>query len=217
MKIRLLFVVALLGGAVASTALGCEFVFSYKSLSAPLGATGEVGIRVVKTHANCTLPDPYAYDITARGVQILGETAWKEVQPNVIEKWVLLSLPEVGDGYLKISKTCSKEGYEEGVLPIKVTAPPSDGVWAQAWGGTYPFAPPEGHTVLSLTGTATVKDSVLSLSGKSFTLPTVPPTLVGRALPVQLYYVIKDGKPFPVLLVGEGLFWRYDPLLVPQG
>lgn len=217
MKLRWLLALGLIGGAVGFTALGCDFLFSYKSITAPLGTSGEVGIRVYKTHANCTLPAPYDYGLSTAGVQILGETPWKEIQPGVIEKWVLLSLAEVGDGHLKVFKTCTKEGYEEGVLPIQVTAPTSDGAWAQAKAGTYPFSPPEGYTVAALSGTGTVKDGVLSVEGMSLPLPTVPPTLAGRSLPLQVYYVTRDGTPFPLLLVGDGLFWRYDPLLKPQG
>ncbi len=217
MNAKRLAIVLVLGGAVGFTALGCDFVFSYRSIAAPLGTSGEVGIRVYKTHANCTLPNPYDYGLSTAGVQILGETPWKEIGPNVIEKWVLLSLAEVGNGYLKISKTCTKEGYEEGILPIKVTEPNSDGAWAQANAGTYPFSPPEGYTVDALSGTGTVKDGVLSVAGVSLLLPTVPPTLAGGSLLLQVYYVIRDGKPFPLLLVGDGLFWRYDPLLAAQG
>ncbi len=217
MKLRTPFALGWIGVAAGFTALGCDFVFSYRSITAPLGTSGEVGIRVQKTHANCTLPNPYDYGLSTAGVQILGETPWKEVGPGVIEKWVLLSLAEVGDGYLKVFKTCTKEGYEEGVLPIKVTAPTSDGAWAQAKAGTYPVSPPEGYTVAALSGTGTVKDGVLSVGGKSIPLPTVPPTLAGGSVPLQVYYVIRDGRPFPLLLVGDGLFWRYDPLLAAQG
>jgi len=83
---------------VGFAAFGCDFVFSYSSINAPLGTSGEVGVRVYKTHANCTLPRPYDYQLTVAGAQILGETSWQETQPNVVEKWVLLSLAEVGDG-----------------------------------------------------------------------------------------------------------------------
>ncbi len=133
MSLRTWTIAMALAGAVGLVSFGCDFVFSYKSITAPVGTWGEVGIRVYKTHANCTLPSPYAYDIATAGVQILEETPWREVQPNVIEKWVILSLAEVGDGFLKISKTCTKEGYEEGILPIRVTAPTSDGAWFRAW------------------------------------------------------------------------------------
>jgi len=168
---------------------------------------------VVKTHANCTLPNPYDYELSAQGVQVLSETAWTEVQPNVIEKWVLISLAEVGDGYLKVLRPARREG----VLPITVTAPAPDGVWAQAWNGTFPFTLPEGYAVASVAGTATVKDGVLNLDGRTFALPSVPPGIAGPTAAVRLFYTTKDGKPFPLLLVGEGLFWRYDPLLRPQG
>ncbi|MBC7170491.1 hypothetical protein H5T54_06160 [Candidatus Bipolaricaulota bacterium] len=217
MNVRTWTIAIALAGAVGLASFGCDFVFSYKSITAPVGTWGEVGIRVYKTHANCTLPSPYAYDITTAGVQILGETPWVEVERNVIEKWVLLSLGEVGDGYLKISKTCAKEGYEEGVLPIQVTAPTTDGVWSQAWNGTYPFEIPPGYTLASVAGDAGVSGDVLSVGGDSFALPSVPPALVGRTLPVRLFYVTRGGEPFPLLIVGEGLFWRYDPLLTAEG
>ncbi|QAA75881.1 MAG: hypothetical protein BIP78_0113 [Candidatus Bipolaricaulis sibiricus] len=213
MNVRTWTIAMALAGAVGLVSLGCDFVFSYKSITAPVGTWGEVGIRVYKTHANCTLPSPYAYDITTAGVQILDETPWNEVQPNVIEKWVILSLAEVGDGLLKISKTCTKEGYEEGILPIRVTAPTADGAWFQAWSGTYPFESPVGYTLASVVGDASLNGDVLSVGGVSLALPTVPQMLAGRTVSVRLFYVMRDGKPFPLLIVGEGLFWRYDALL----
>ncbi len=217
MNWKAMLIVVSVAGLAGVAALGCDFVFSYSSLSAPLGTWGEVGVRVAKTHANCTLPNPYAYDISVSGVQILGETPWTDVQPNVIEKWVLLSLAEIGNGYLKVSKTCSKAGYEEGVLPVRIGAPAADGVWAKAWNGTYPFDPPAGYTVSSITGEATVKGTTLIVGRINLALPATPPALLGRTLPVRLYYVTKDGKPFPLLIVGEGLFWRYDPVLKVAG
>ena len=217
MKPRTWVVGLLVGAGVGFAALGCEFVFSFSAINASVGTWGEVGIRVVKTHANCTLPNPYDYQISASGAQILEETPWKDVQPSVIEKWVLLSLAEVGDGYLKISKTCTKEGYEEGVLPIRVTDPTPDGAWSQAWNGTYPLDSPAEHALASVVGDATVNEDVFSVGGISLALPNIPPALAGRTLPVRLYYVTVDGKPFPLLIVGVGLLWRYDPLLKVEG
>lgn len=217
MKLRPLAIATVMAGVVGLVSFGCDFVFSYKSVTAPVGTWGEVGIRVYKTHANCTLPNPYDYQLSAKGVQILDQAPWREVQPNVIEKWVLLSLAEVGDGDLKVSKACTKEGYEEGVLPISITAPTADGAWTQAWNGTWPFDPPGEYTVSSVVGDAVVSGDVLSVGGISLTLPNVPPALVGSTLPVRLFYVTLDGQPFPLLIVSEGLFWRYDHLLPAEG
>lgn len=203
----------LLAGGMGLASLGCDFVFSYKSITAPLGTWGEVGIRVYKTHRICTLPDPYAYDLPASGVQILKETPWQEIQPGVLEKWVVISLAEVGDGYLKISKTCTKEGYEEGVLPIRVVAPTPEGAWSQAWEGTYPFELPPGYTWSAVFGEASVHDGVLSLEGMDFTLPSLPSSLREQSILLRVFYVVQEGKPFPILIVGEGIFWRYDHLL----
>ena len=60
------------------SASACEFYFSYESISAPIGTVGEIGIRVQKTHAKCTLSSMDDYAIDGEGIQILGETAWED-------------------------------------------------------------------------------------------------------------------------------------------
>lgn len=201
--------VALIGG----TALGCEFLFSYRSIEAPIGTWGEVGIRVHKDHSNCTLPHPFDYDITVKGLQILSETPWQEIQRNVIEKWLVVSLAEEGEGYLMISKDCSKEGYQEARMPVTVGAPNDGGAWAQAWNGSYPFELPEGSIVQSAFGIPTLSGADLAVGDERLRLPSVPTELGEAVSPVRVFMTTRDGEVIPLLIVGEGLFWRYDHLL----
>jgi len=200
-----------LAGILAVSAFGCEFVFSHDRIVAPLGTWGEVGIRVYKTHTRCTLPSPDAYVITVQGAQVLAESPWRQVQPNVLEKWVVLSLAQVGSGYLKIAKTCTKEGYEEAVLPLEVTAPEPEGPWAQAMAGVYPLPLPSEGEVLTVAGEARLSAERLEIGGMTFLLPTTLPNL--SLAEARLFYaLLPGGEVRPLLLVAEGVFWRLDHL-----
>ncbi|MEW5826513.1 MAG: hypothetical protein AB1778_06730 [Candidatus Bipolaricaulota bacterium] len=212
---NVMFVVTLAAmlGLVAVGALGCDFLFSYESIAAPLGASGEIGVRVVKDHNNCSLPDPYDYDITVSGVQILAQTPWTEVQRNVIETWLMISLAEEGEGYVMVSKTCSKEGYEEARMPVTILPATDDGAWAQAWGGTYPFSVPSTGDVLHRVGAPAYSDGVLTVGGHTLTLSDVPSGLEQESSPVVVFYLVDGDAMSPLLIVGPSWFWRYDHLL----
>ncbi|MEN3009785.1 MAG: hypothetical protein ABDI20_02175 [Candidatus Bipolaricaulaceae bacterium] len=198
-------------GTLSSGVLGCNFVFSYDRIVAPLGTWGEVGIRVYKTHTKCTLPSPDAYKITVERAQILSQTPWREIQPSVLEKWLVLSLAQEGEGYLKIAKTCTREGYEEAVLPLRVTAPAAGGPWETAWTGTYPFAPPAEGEVLFVQGPAVLEEEKLTVAGNLFFLPEALPSLAFSE--ARLFYlVLPSGEARPLLLVAAGVFWRFDHL-----
>lgn len=149
-KSMFLVAVGLLLASIAAVA--CDFSFNYDQITAPVGTVGEIGVRVQKTHKNCTMEDPLDYQFAWENIQIIGETQWKEIGPLLYEKWFNVSLSVPSEGFLKISKTCSKEGYEEAVLPITVTRGTEDGVFMQALNGAYPFAPPVELTVESAIG-----------------------------------------------------------------
>ena len=85
--------------AYAISASACTFYFNYESIAAPIGTVGEVGLRVQKTHAKCTLSSMDDYAIDGEGIQILGETAWEDLGGNLFEKWVQVSLSEEGEGF----------------------------------------------------------------------------------------------------------------------
>lgn len=124
-RVKLLYfslILGLTGMAIVSfPALACEFTFNYDRIEAPVGSVGEIGVRVEKTHRKCTMDDPLDYQFDWKSIQIIGETDWEKIGPQLYEKWFQVSLSSIGEGFLKISKDCSKEGYEEAVLPITVT------------------------------------------------------------------------------------------------
>jgi hypothetical protein len=208
----LILIAATIGLAVFSPmTAACQFYFTYASIIAPLGTEGEIGVRVQKTHALCTMTDPLDYDLAASNVQILSQTAWTEVGPNLYETWLRVSLSAVGDGFLRISKTCSKEGYGEAVLPVTVTSGDEGGPWAEALAGTYPFAAPDGAEVLSAKGEASTAGGVVTVGEVAFSLPVIPEALAAYAGTLRVYYVAQATGAVPLLVVGDSLFLRLDP------
>lgn len=202
----------ILAGLFSLSASACNFYFNYEAIEAPIGTVGEIGIQVQKTHNRCTLPSMDEYAIDATGIQVLGETEWEDKGSGVYEKWVQVSLSELGQGALTISKTCTKEGYEEKVLPIvSVAAVGEDSPWVQAWNGTYPFETtvPVGQS----HGSPFVENGMLTVGEVSIALPmdvVLPESLPDDA---RLYTQQIDEHRVPLLLVGESLFIRFDQVL----
>ena len=205
---------ALSASLLGLAAHGCQFTFSYTEVVAPLGTVGEIGVRVQKDHNNCTLPSMDDYLFDWENIQVLGETAWEEIGNDLYEKWFQVSLSAVGDGYLRISKTCTKEGYEEAVLPIGVLAGADEGSWMEASSGTYPFELPVSRSIESVTGTGQFDHGVLQVQGLTFALPTSMPALENSTVEgLRVYYVEQSDRLVPLLVVGDELFLRYDHLL----
>ncbi len=210
-RINMMAVAAILTAVAAFSASACTFYFSYESIEAPVGTTGQVGIRVQKTHGRCTLSSMDEYRIDGEGVQILGVAAWEDLGGGLYETWVQVSLAQEGDGALRISKSCTKEGYEEQLLPIHALAPDDEAAWTAAWGGTYPFEMPE-H-VDSVVGRVTGEDGILEVGGATLVLPQ------GASLPdelpqtVRVFYAEDAGESVALLVVGDGLFLRFDHLI----
>lgn len=189
----------------------CTFYFNYESVSASIGTVGEIGVRVQKTHLRCTLSSMDDYVIDGEGIQILVDTAWEDLGGGLYEKWVQVSLSQEGDGFLRISKDCTKEGYKEKVLPITSHAPDGEAVWASAWDGEYPFESPED--VVSVLDVVTVGDGSLEVAGQTLALPegvVLPDQLPGT---VRVFYAEIAGRPVALLLVGDGMFVRFDYLI----
>jgi len=206
------WVFALLIASFSVGASACNFYFSYDAISASIGTVGEIGIRVEKTHNKCTLTSMDEYLIEGEGVQILGETEWEEVGADVYEKWIQVSLSETGDGLIRISKDCTKEGYQEEILPITGLTPNSeDAVWTLAWSGTYPFE--VSGTVTSVVGQPAVDDSQLSVAGLTVNIPEGIELPEDLPASVRLFTETTDAGFSAVLLVGDGLFLRFDHLL----
>ena len=192
------------------TASACEFLFSYEQITAPIGTVGEIGVRVQKTHPRCTMDDPLDYQFTWEHLQILGETEWQVVGPELYEKWFKVSLSTLGEGFLKISKDCTKEGYEEAILPVTVTADEEDGFWAQAFTGVYPFEQPNGDCIESTIGTFQVDGETLKVVDIAVQLPFVPSNLADYSGGVRLFTMESEGQTIPLLLMSEDFFFRFD-------
>ena len=192
----------------------CDFTFNYDEIIAPVGTVGEIGVRVQKTHNNCTMTDPLDYQFAWENLQILGETPWEEISPQLDEKWFKVSLSAPGEGFLKISKTCSKEGYEEAILPVTVTEGIVDGVFLQALSGTYPFEPEADPFAETVDGVIHLDWDVLTVGDVEVLLPTIPIGLEDYLGKARLYYTPGGEGVNPLLLVSEDFFYRFDHLVV---
>jgi hypothetical protein len=211
-RTTLLVLVGLLLGSLVAVA--CDFTFNYDQITASVGTVGEIGVRVQKTHNNCTLADPLDYQFAWENLQILGETEWEEVGAQLYEKWFKVSLSAPGEGFLKISKTCSKEGYEEAILPVTVTEGTEDGVFLQALAGTYPFELPADFVIGTVVGSIRIEGDLLTVSDVQILLPTVPAGLKDYQGEAHLYYTLKEGRLAPLLLVSKDFLYRFDHLAV---
>lgn len=199
--------------AYAMSMAACTFQFNYDSIEAPLGTTGEIGIRVIKTHNRCTLTSMEEYRIAGIRVQILGRTPWAEVRRNTYETLVQVSLSETGEGALVISKTCSKSGYEEGVLPVRVTPATGDGNWMAASSGVYPFDVEAGFALEAVTGLLAWRDGEVTLGNLTFPVPRNVSPSTAHAEEGTLFLAVADGVRRPLLAVGPSLFVRLDALV----
>ena len=208
--------VAAVGIALAALPVAaCEFFFSYDEVSAPLGTVGEIGVRVQKTHSRCTLPSNEEYRFDGENIQILGETAWEEVGRNLYEKWIRVSLSEIGGGFLRISKTCSKEGYEEAKLPVLVQEPAAGGEWHQAVEGDYPFDAEGLEPLRCLSGAVVIQGELLTVNDVQLRLPSLMTGLGDGLSLASLFYEATDGgEPRLLLIASEGWFLRFDHLAI---
>jgi hypothetical protein len=199
--------------ALTLSAAACQFSFSYGEITAPLGTAGEIGVRVQKDHANCTLPGTDEYQFAWENIQVLGETAWEEIGPDLYERWFQVSLSEVGDGYLMISKDCTKEGYEEAILLITVLDPAEDGIWYQAYSGTYPLEELETGTLENAMGNGVIVNGILTISELVMDLPVIPSSFDGDVGSVRVFYTATgDEGIVPLLIATEGFLLRFDHL-----
>lgn len=114
---KLLLLLILISGVFA---FACDFTFEPAFISGKLGDTAIVKVTVDKTHRNCSLRTMDEYHLEYDGVQLMGATPWKQVDNDTYEKWLKVGLSEIGNASIKIWKKCSKDGYEEKLLPITV-------------------------------------------------------------------------------------------------
>ncbi len=206
-----LVLIGLLLGAFAVSA--CDFTFNYEEITAPIGTVGQIVVQVQKTHNQCVM-DGLDYHFEYSDLQVLEETEWEQLLgPDLYEKWFQVSLSRLGDGEFKIYMDCTKDGYEEAVLPVTVTAGEEDGVWSVAMSGAYPFTDETGMTAEVTTGVIWLHDGVLSVADRSVVLPTVPEGLVDYQGEAYVYTAQTEGESAVLLLVSDEFFYRFDHLI----
>ncbi len=193
---------------VSLPSLACEFTFNYERIEAPIGTVGEIGVRVEKTHQNCTMDDSLDYQFDWKGIQIMGETDWQEIGPQLYEKWFQVSLSSIGEGFFKISRDCSKEGYEEAILPITVKK--EEGVWQLALKGEYSYELQLKVEIEKTFAQPFLNNDVLKVGKVEVKLPFLPQELVEYEEEIELYYYTFEGKALPLLVVSSDFFYRFD-------
>jgi len=193
---------------VSLPSLACEFTFNYERIEAPMGTVGEIGVRVERTHRKCTMDDSLDYQFDWKGIQILGETDWEEIGPQLYEKWFQVSLSSIGEGFFKISKDCSKEGYEEAALPITVKK--EEGVWQLVSKGEYPYELQLKVEIENTFAQPFLNNDVLKVGKVEVRLPFLPQELVEYEEEIELYYYTFEGKALPLLVVSSDFFYRFD-------
>ena len=207
-KILITLGVMMLLLAVAWPVLACEFSFNYRSIEAPLGVTGSIGVRVLKDHHDCSLECMDGYQFEWDKVQILGQSDWEEVSYNLFEKWFEMVLSERGEGYFMIWKDCEQEGYDEKILSVSVGEGGEE--WQTAVNEGYPY-PFEGDMERAagpyeLSGHAVVVGGKTLLFPETFDIPSI---LLDNQNPIVVYYTSGE-QPTATLVTGEDVYLRFD-------
>ncbi len=154
------------------------------------------------------MDDSFDYQFDWKGIQIMGETDWEEIGPQLYEKWFQVSLSSVGEGFFKISKDCSKEGYEEAVLPITVKK--EGGVWQLALKGEYPYELQPKIEIEKTFAQPFLNNDVLKVGKVEVKLPFLPQELVEYEEEIELYYYTFQEKALPLLVISSDFFYRFD-------
>ncbi len=207
MKASFVYITACLVILLASVpGQACDFFFNYPQVDGALGVTGSIAIRVLKHHVDCSLIGMEGYELDCENVEVIQETEWVEVENNLFEKWIRIVLSEIGEGYFVISKDCSTEGYDEKRLPIIVRA--GGGIWETAFYEGYPYE--TNLNILSVGGPYELMDNSLVIENRSFSLPTIPKSLLEYDNDIVLYYTQASGSDKVLLIVGDTIFCRFD-------
>ncbi len=103
----------------------CDFEFEVESTTVTQGSQFYIRVLLYQTHNRCTLPS-FDDDIhfKAEGFELLAKTKWRLIDRYTYELWLQVRAEEVGEGWIKIYKTCSRNGYEEEIFPLIVIEDP---------------------------------------------------------------------------------------------
>ncbi len=113
--------IVLLMIALTGVALSCDFILEAESTQVSKGDEFYVRVTVIKDHNTCVLTSMDDYKFDADNLDLLGMTQWQEISRNTFQVWVKVQALDAGNGFLKIWKNCSKEGYGEEVLSFEIS------------------------------------------------------------------------------------------------
>ncbi len=117
----------ILGILILSAIFGfaCDFEFEVESTTVAQGSEFYVRVLLGQTHNRCTLPS-FDDDIhfEAEGFELIAKTKWRLIDRYTYELWLQVRAENIGEGWIKVFKTCSRNGYEEEVFPLTVIAGP---------------------------------------------------------------------------------------------
>ena len=101
--------------------LSCDFKLEAETTQVNKGDEFYIRVTVIKDHNKCVLTSMDDYKFDAEGLELLGMTEWKGISRNTFQTWVKAKATESGEGFFKIWKNCSKEGYDEEVLSFIIS------------------------------------------------------------------------------------------------
>ena len=192
----------------------CIVSCTYEQIVAPLGTAGEIGIRIQQRGTNVQSSSLAHYEIVGSGVQILDQTPWESIGVELYEKWVVVSLSEVGDGALFFRNGAVPENRDEiRILPIRVLTPLPAGRWMHAMNGLYPLDWEPAEEIRSSLGVPTFDDGLLHIGGITCVWPLAPRLIAECGSEARLFYIERNGETLPLLVVGDAFFYRCDHLL----
>ncbi|AKI96662.1 hypothetical protein [Kosmotoga pacifica] len=196
----------LLALLVSTFALSCVFNFEPEVLSGNVGDIVIVRVDVEKTHRRCTLDSMDDYHFEFENVQVLGETPWNQVDEYNYQKWFKLCLSEAGEGFVKIWKNCTKEGYDEAILPITISE--NVEVLEKIREGIVPFDTPlnvENPMVESFYQSEEKTIDKITLKDIEFELPIEIHLSEG-----DVYVLYSKDYMYPIAVAGRDFFYRFD-------
>lgn len=112
--IILLLMTALIG-------MSCDFKIEAATQTINKGDEFYIKITVFQDHTfKCVLPSEAEYKFNSENIKLLGMTEWEEISKNTLQTWLKVKALDYGDGWVKISKNCKKEGYEEKLINFEI-------------------------------------------------------------------------------------------------
>jgi NosR/NirI family transcriptional regulator, nitrous oxide reductase regulator len=104
----------------AAPVLACDITISPSSATGAVGDTVTFTINVQETHRNCSVPIQET-QIKLKGMEMVSQTAWKELNSTLNQKQITVRLTAPGEGSLEVIRVCSKGGDDQ-IARVTITA-----------------------------------------------------------------------------------------------